>query len=129
MGKKGNADGKGGGAKKKRRRKPARLLAVLARNVQDGPWVLARRTSVMAVFGDCSLDMRQARLSTSKHRVKVVVVLGSAELIVPSEAMVRPSGMALLGGSTVEVPEPDDSEGPSLDIEWSAILGRIRIVA
>ncbi|MEM7275305.1 MAG: hypothetical protein AAF547_19670, partial [Actinomycetota bacterium] len=65
-----------------------------------------------------------------KLKMSVTVFLGSATFILPDGAEVRPSGMALLAASMVDVPDHDDtSDLPTLDIEWSCIFGRLRILS
>lgn len=109
--------------------KPTKMLAVLGRCHRTGRWRLARRSSVLALLGLCHLDLRHSFVETEQVRVKVTVLLGSATFIVPNGAEVRPSGMSLLGGSILDVPEHEDtSELPTLEIDWVSILGRIRIV-
>lgn len=109
--------------------KPTKMLAVLGRCHRTGRWRLASRSSVLALLGLCHLDLRHSFVETERVRVKVTVVFGSATFLVPNGAEVRPSGMSLLGGSIVDVPEHDDtSDLPTLEIEWISVLGRLRIV-
>ena len=109
--------------------KPTRMLAVLGRCRRTGRWRLASRSTVLALLGVCHLDLRNSFVETERIRVKVTVLFGSATFIVPNGAEVRPSGLSLLGGSIVDVPEHEDtSELPTLEIDWISILGRIRIV-
>ncbi len=110
--------------------KPTKMLAVLGRCRRTGRWRLASKSSVLAVLGLCHLDMRDSFVDDEQLKMTVTVFLGTATFIVPNGAEVRPSGMSLLGASTVDVPEHDDtSELPTLEIEWTSIFGRIRIVS
>ncbi len=109
--------------------KPTRMLALLGRCHRTGRWRLASRSAVVAVLGTCHLDMRNSFVEAEQLRMKVTVVLGSATFIVPNGAEVKPSGMSLLGGSIVDVPEHEDTADlPTLQIEWNSIFGRVRIV-
>lgn len=84
----------------------------------------------MAILGVCHLDMRHSFVDDEQLKMKVTVLLGAATFIVPSGAEVRPSGMSFLSGSTVDVPEHEDtSELPTLEIEWTTIFGSVKIIS
>jgi hypothetical protein len=111
--------------------RPTKMLAVLGRCRRTGRWRVASRTSVLALLGSCSLDMRHSFVEDGldRMRMKVTVVLGSATFLLPEGAEVRPSGLSLLSASSVNVPEhPEEAELPLLDIEWTSVLGRLRIM-
>jgi hypothetical protein len=73
--------------------------------------------------------MRDSFVDAEQLKMNVTVFLGSATFVVPSGAEVRPSGMSLLSGSVVDVPEHDDpSELPTLQIEWTSIFGSVKII-
>ena len=111
------------------KQKPTKMLAILGRSHRTGRWRLASRSSVLAFLGSCHLDMRASFVEDDKLKMKVTVLLGSATFVLPDGAEVRPSGMSLLAGSTVDVLEhAEEAELPMLEIEWTAILGRIRIL-
>ena len=109
--------------------KPTKMLAVLGRSRRTGRWTVASRSSVLALLGSCHLDMTHSSIDGDQFKMKVTVLLGSTTFVLPPGAVVKPSGMSLLAGSTVDVPEQEDDAGlPILEIEWTAILGRLRIV-
>lgn len=116
--------------KKPAKSKPAKTLAILGRSKRTGRWRLAKRSNVLAVFGTVHLDMRKSFAEDDdKLKMNVTVLFGSATFILPFGAEVRPSGTSILAGSVVDVPEHDDpSELPTIDIEWTCVLGRLRIV-
>lgn len=111
--------------------KPTKMLAFLGRSRRTGRWRLASRSSVLAVLGSCYLDMTDSFVDDQdKLRMSVTVFLGSATFILPDGAEVRPSGMAILAASMVDVPEHDEqSDLPTLDIEWNCVFGRVRILS
>ena len=108
--------------------KQGKMFAILARCQRAGRWLLAPRFSVLAFLGSCRLDLRAAHVDGEKSKVKVTVFLGSASIMLPQGAEVRPSGLAFLSASSVDVPDaPDSADLPLIEIEWTAILGRFRI--
>ncbi|MCP3993197.1 MAG: hypothetical protein GY724_29310, partial [Actinomycetia bacterium] len=105
-----------------------KMFAILARCQRSGRWRLASRFSVLALLGACRLDLRRAIVEGERSRVKVTVFLGSASVMLPPGAEVRPSGFSLLSASTVDIPGADEtSELPLIEIEWITIFGRLRI--
>ena len=119
--------------------KPAKSLAILGRTRRTGRWRLVPRSTVLVVFGACYLDMRNSFVVTEDDdddddeevilKMKVTTFCGSATFLLPEGAEVKPSGMSLLGASTVDVPEHEDaSELPTLEIEWTSVLSRFRIL-
>ncbi len=110
--------------------KPTKMLAILGRCHRTGRWRLASRSTILALLGVCHLDMRDSFVDDEQLKMSVTVFLGAATFIVPSGAEVRPSGMSFLSGSTVDVPEHEDtSELPTLDIEWTSIFGSVKIIS
>ena len=109
--------------------KPGKMFAILGRCQRTGRWCLARRFSVLAVLGACHLDLRGAMVDGDRSKVQVTVFLGSATVILPAGAEIRPSGLALLSASSVDVPDElgAESDLPPIEIEWTAVLGRLRI--
>ncbi len=109
--------------------KPTKMLAVLGRSRRGGRWSLAPRSSVLAFLGTCQLDMRRSSVDGEMFKMKVTVVLGSATFVLPPGAVVKPSGLTVLAGSLVDVPESEETcDLPTLEIEWTTVLGRIHVI-
>ncbi len=110
--------------------KPTKMLAVLGRCRRGGRWQPAARSSVLAVLGDCYLDMTKALVDEAEPvKFQVTVCLGSVTFIVPPGVEIRPSGMSILASSRVAVPTAEDSSFPLIEVEWTCILGRIRVIS
>lgn len=110
--------------------KPTKMLAVLGRCRRGGRWQPAARSSVLAVLGDCHLDMRNALVEPDQPvKFQVTVFLGAVTFIVPPGVEIRPSGMSILASSQVAVPTADETSFPLIEVEWTCILGRVRIIA
>jgi len=61
--------------------------------------------------------------------MKVTVIFGSATFVMPQGAEVHPSGVSLLSGSVVEVPENQESTDlPMLEVEWFSVFGKVKII-
>ena len=111
---------------------PAKMSAVLGRCRRTGRWRLGARSNVLAVFGSVRLDMRHSFVEGDEPdelKMKVMVLFGSAVLILPEGAEVRPSGMSFLSAEWVDVPDhPVPSGLPTLEVEWTCVLGRVHVV-
>ncbi len=111
---------------------PAKMSAVLGRCRRTGRWRLGARSTVLAVLGSVRLDMRHSFVEgeePAELKMKVTVLFGSAVLILPEGAEVRPSGMSLLSAEWVDVPDhPVPSGLPTLEVEWTCVLGRVHVV-
>jgi hypothetical protein len=80
------------------RRKPARFTAAfLSHIVRRGKLRLRRWTVAASVLGDLDLDLREATIDDPDTVVRVVTVLGNADIYVPDGVNVDVSGIALLG--------------------------------
>jgi hypothetical protein len=110
--------------------KPTKMLAVLGRCRRGGRWQPAAKSSVLAVLGDCHLDMRKAIVDQEQPvKFQVTVFLGAVTFIVPPGVEIRPSGMSILAASRVAVPTAEEASFPLIEVEWTCILGRIRIIS
>jgi len=111
---------------------PAKMSAVLGRCRRTGRWGLGARSNVLAVLGSVRLDMRHSFVEGDEPdelKMKVTVFFGSAVLILPEGAEVRPSGMSFLSVEWVDVPDhPVPSGLPTLQVEWTCVLGRVHVV-
>ena len=112
----------------------AKVIAVLGRTLRAGRWKLADESLVIAVFGQCVLDLSRAYVDEEDDELSmtVFVLFGSVSIVLPPGCDVEPSGIALLASSEVEIPS-DKAEDVTqevlapLDISWFAMFGRVRI--
>ena len=108
--------------------KLGKIHAILGRSHRTGRWRLSPRTSVVALLGSCRLDLREAQLDGDVSKMTATVFLGGVTIIIPPGVEVRPSGLSLLGGATVDVPSFEDGQDAALiEIEWTSVFGRLRI--
>lgn len=116
--------------KKKVVAKPAKMSAVLGRNRRLGQWKIPAKSSVLAVFGTCHIDMRKAYTEADISQVKMSItsIFGGVEIIVPDGVDIRPSGVAFLASSEFEVPKiREDASLPPLVLDTLTLFGRLRL--
>ena len=108
-----------------------RTVTILGEARRDGRWVPARRTRVLNVLGETTLDFREARLGPGVTTVQVKVVLGNLKVIVPPGLDVAIECPAILSSikrdESIGSFEPAAADDPSLRVQGSVILGELRI--
>ena len=106
----------------------ARIVSVIGGAKRTSRWRIAEDTSVLTLFGRCLLDLREAETEAGELWFSVASVFATVEIIVPEGTIVQPSGMALLGASTCEVPASRRvSPLPAIEIDNITVFGRLRI--
>jgi hypothetical protein len=87
-----------------------------------------RGGSMLSWFGGIAVDFREATLAPEAH-LRVHALWGGIAIRVPPGWRVVAKTNALVGGVTVDVPEPEDPDAPTLTIDGFAALGGIAIGA
>ncbi|MEM8903616.1 MAG: hypothetical protein AAGA17_12670 [Actinomycetota bacterium] len=106
----------------------ARIVSVIGGAKRTSRWRIAEDTSVLTLFGRCLLDLREAETEAGELWFSVASVFATVEIIVPEGTIVQPSGMALLGASTCEVPASRRvSPLPAIEIDNITVFGSLRI--
>jgi hypothetical protein len=101
-----------------------RILAILGGSRRTGRWRLAPSCSVINVLGGSELDLSEVELAADRVELKIVSVLGGAEVTLPVGMNVEVSEVAILGGNEVEVgDEQPDPGGPVVHLRLVSILG------
>ncbi len=107
----------------------ARIVSLLGGASRTDRWQVAESTTVLALLGRCTIDLRDARTEVAGELwMSITSLLATVEVIVPEGTIVQPSGVALLGSATCKVP-PHDSPGPlpTIEIDDVTVLGRLCI--
>jgi hypothetical protein len=80
---------------------------------------------LVAIFGGAHVDATAA--PGEGAALRVVTILGGAEIVVPEGARVTIGGLALLGGRNVEVSSSEG--GPEIRVTAYTVLGGLRVRA
>ena len=95
----------------------AGILADLGGSERKGRWRLAASCSVLNVLGGSKLDLSTVELASEHVELKVVSVLGGAEIILPPSLNAEFSELAILGGNDIDVgDERPDPGGPAVHL-------------
>src|SRR5262249_55564788 len=91
-------------------------------------WRLAPSCSVINVLGGSEIDLNEAELAASQVELKIVTVLGGAEIRVPDGVNVEGSELAILGGNDVDVGEHRSTPGAAVvHLRLVTILGGVEV--
>jgi hypothetical protein len=106
----------------------ARIVSVIGACRRTSRWRVAEDNRVLALFGRCLLDLREAETDGPRLGFDILSVFASVEIIVPEGSDVQPSGLALLAAAQCEVP-PSSEPGPlpPIEIDSVTVFGRLRV--
>ena len=105
-----------------------RILSVLSGSERKGRWRLAASCRVVNVLGGSTIDLSEVELAADRTTLKVVSVLGGAELTLPAGLNVEISEVAILGGNEIDVgDERPDPGGPVVHVRLVSILGGAKL--
>jgi hypothetical protein len=85
-----------------------------------------RGGSMLAWFGGVAVDLREAQLAPEAH-LSVSAIFGGIAIRVPPGWRVESNVRAFAGGVEISVPEPEDPNAPTLEIEGMAGFGGVAI--
>ncbi len=97
-----------------------------------GPWIVPPHLDVRVLWGNCELDLRDAKLSPGETTIDVQITMGNVEIIVPPGMTVQLDVQTVAGNvaeaehitSTVE----GDPEAPRVRVTGKVKLGNCEVV-
>lgn len=105
------------------------VVAMMALTVHRGRWRVAPDTRVVAVMGECVLDLRQADVESSDSHILAVAVMGSVRVIVPEGIEVDLDGVALMGTKDLRAGGARPLPGcPRVRVTAAALMGEVQVV-
>ena len=85
-------------------------------------------SSIKAVFGGSTLDLRDAGISKTGAIIDVSAIFGGVEILVPKKHPIKVEVTAILGGHDAKYSTSDiDSKLPTITIQGEAICGGVEI--
>ena len=105
-----------------------RIVSVLGGSRRVGRWRIPSSTSVMALFGRTTLDLREAESQASEIEIRCLSVFAGVTILVPKGADVRPAGTAILASTSCDIPANDEPAMlPPVLISATTVLGKLHI--
>ncbi|MDX6703865.1 MAG: hypothetical protein QOF26_4091 [Baekduia sp.] len=100
------------------------LISLMSGCDRKGHWRLAPRAINVNVMGGSDLDLNDVELAAEHTELRVISIMGGADIRVPDGLRVEVSNFALMGGNDVrlggERPAPG---GPTLHLKLFSIMG------
>jgi hypothetical protein len=111
------------------RRESQVMVAIMGGTTRKGPWVPARRTTVIAMMGGAELDFREAALAAGVTEITLIAVMGGAEIIVPPDLAIECDGVGIMGGFEHHAATTMNSgpAAPLLRIKGFALMGGVEV--
>jgi hypothetical protein len=103
-------------------------VAMLGTSQRSGYWRLASESRVLAIIGNCRLDLRSARIAAPVTTIDVAAVLGTVDVIVPAGVEVELEVHAVLGSRDVRMAPTAPAPGaPVIRITGVVLLGALNV--
>ena len=100
------------------------LLSILGGSDRRGRWRLAERAINVNFWGGSSLDLNDVELAAPDTTLRVITIMGGADIRVPEGLNVEVSEVAIMGGNAIKLGDPlPDPGGPTLRIKMFTLMG------
>jgi hypothetical protein len=104
------------------------VAGIFARERRAGRWVVPESLTVTAVFGEVTLDLREALLQSQHVTIYATAIGGHVELIIPDGIAVVTTDTAIFGRRPAADAPPPPAGTPVIEVRTLALGGRVRIV-
>ncbi|HKK26876.1 MAG TPA: DUF1707 domain-containing protein [Gemmatimonadota bacterium] len=104
------------------------VVAILSGSSRKGAWTPPRKLRALAVMGGAEIDFREARFGAAVVEVEAFALMGGVEIIVPPGVRVEAHGLGIMGGfddgsSNAEI----DPAAPLVRVRGLALMGGISV--
>jgi hypothetical protein len=102
-------------------------VAILGGFSRRGNWLVPKSFTTFAFMGGIELDMRDANFVEQTVTVHVTAIMGGVEITVPEDAVVRVTGVGIMGAFDDSTSEPETVGGPTITVSGLAFMGGVAI--
>ncbi len=111
-----------------RRRARRWIVAVMGQSESKGRWRPGEHTSVVAVMGECHMDLRRAEIDGPEVVITAVGIMGSVDIVVPEGIDVELTGLSIMGQRSLKVRDVRVLRGsPRIVIRAFPIMGEVKV--
>lgn len=107
-----------------------RGIAVMGGFERKGLWKMPRQLDVLCLWGGAQIDLREAEFAAHEVTVRVVAVMGGAEIKVNERTRVVMDGIGIMGGFSAPSStggEQFDESSPTVRVTGFAIMGGVSV--
>jgi hypothetical protein len=110
-------------------RKPvSSTIAIMSAAERGGVWRVNQESLVLAVMGECKLDLRQASISAPVTTIRARVLMGNLQVTVPQGVEVELDAMTVAGARKALMSGPPPPAGaPIIRIEGWVVMGELTV--
>jgi hypothetical protein len=107
------------------------IVAIFSASRKQGRWVVPRHVRVLSIFGNATVDLREAILQYRETVIEAQAVLAEIQIIVPPDVIVECDGDALLGSFTIDEGRRRGarSQPPSPDAPVVRVIGTAHLAS
>jgi hypothetical protein len=91
------------------------IVAVFSENRKEGYWALPRHLRVLSVFGNVTVDLREAMIMPGESVIEAVAVFSEVNVIAPPHIVVECDGDSFMGEFAVKRSKRDEATLPPPD--------------
>ena len=102
-------------------------VGLFGNSSQTGQWQAGQPVRAVAVFGDSTLDLRDAVTDGDEIDIDDVAMFGDVHIIVAPGSRVELSGVALLDDKRTQLSAAESTTGPQVRINALAMLGDVTV--
>ena len=104
------------------------LVAVFSNSSKRGRFRLDDESTVLAAFGDCTLDLSEALIEGPNPLITAVAAFGNVTIVVPDGIEVQLQGVPLFGSTRCDVGGSQPVPGsPVITVRAFAAFGDVRV--
>ena len=109
--------------------RPSTTVAIMSSVERgNGRWVVPAKNRVVALMGECKLDLREATITSPVTTIVVGAVMGSLTVWVPEGVAVELEVLPLMGEAKSNLPGPPPGPGaPVVRVTGIALMGSVKV--
>ncbi|MGO9581360.1 MAG: DUF1707 domain-containing protein [Acidimicrobiales bacterium] len=102
------------------------LVAVMSESESKGRWRLGGHTSVVAVMGQCHVDLSRAEIDGPEILITALGIMGVIEIVVPEGIDVEVTGLSIMGQRSISMRDVPVLRGsPRIRVRAFPIMGEV----
>ncbi|HEY0933890.1 MAG TPA: DUF1707 domain-containing protein [Trebonia sp.] len=102
-------------------------VAILGGFSRKGDWVVPRVFNAFCFLGGGEIDLRDATFEDREVTIHIIAILGGCEIIVPEDAVVRVTGVGIMGAFEHTVAGRGGPGGPVITVNGVAVMGGVGV--
>ncbi|MGD1012530.1 MAG: DUF1707 domain-containing protein [Acidimicrobiales bacterium] len=104
------------------------IVAIMSESVSRGRWRLGGHTAVVAVMGQCTLDLSQAEIDSPETVITALGIMGSIDIVAPEGIDVELTGLSIMGRRSLRMRDVPVLRGsPRIIVRAFPVMGEVNV--